>query len=168
MTRIVLLAICFISIAAAQSLDGFWQSQGYGFVFQFQGPALKAFELTTRTCMPGLTAKRSTNAAPGSEAAFQTKGGDLYFIRAGGSPDHKLLHYDGAASDIHIDRVPHLPTLCDKPTANTPLENFEVFTRTWAEHYIAFDLKRTDWEKVVSQNRSKVTPQTTPTQLFEI
>jgi hypothetical protein len=41
---------------------------------------------------------------------------------------------------------------------DTPLDNFEVFTRTWAENYTSFDLKRVDWDSIVSLNRSKVAP----------
>jgi hypothetical protein len=48
------------------------------------------------------------------------------------------------------------------------LGNFEVFSRTWAEHYISFDLKNTDWDDVVRTNRPKITPTTTPAELFDV
>jgi hypothetical protein len=63
----------------------------------------------------------------------------MLFVRAGGANDHKLLHNDG--------RLPR--------TANNPLDHFEVFAATWAEHYISFDLKQTDWDKNVAANRQK-------------
>jgi hypothetical protein len=152
----------------AQSLDGVWRSQGYGYVYDIHGPALKAFEVTTTTCVPGFNATRDTVSAPGREATFKSKDGDVFFIRTGASNDHKLLHSADSASDVRIDRIPRIPTACDYPTANTPLDNFEVFTRTWAEHYISFDLKKTDWAKLVADNRQKITPQTTPVQLFDV
>jgi C-terminal processing protease CtpA/Prc len=43
-----------------------------------------------------------------------------------------------------------------------------VFAQTWAEHYISFEAKRTDWAAVVATARAKVTPATTPEALFEI
>ena len=92
----------------------------------------------------------------------------MLFIRAGGPSDHKLLHIDGSASDIRIDRLSRMPAVCDQPTPNTPLDNFEVFTRTWAEHYISFDIKHTNWNEIVATNRPKVTSKTTPAQLFVI
>jgi tricorn protease-like protein len=58
--------------------------------------------------------------------------------------------------------------ICDPPTANTPRDNYEVFTRTFAENYISFDLKQINWDKVVADNRARVTSTTTPAQLFEI
>ena len=70
--------------------------------------------------------------------------------------------------NMRIDRIPQLPPECSPPTANTPFGNFEVFTRTVSEHYNAFDLRHVDWGKLVAENRAKITPQTTPVQLFEI
>jgi len=168
--RIAMLLVgTFSALAAAQSpaLDGFWRSQGYGYVLEIQGPSLKAFEVTATTCLPGLTAQRDTANVPGREATFKTDG-QVFFVRAGGSADHKVIHNEGSASDMRIDRIAGLPGVCAHPTPNTPMDNFEVFTRTWAEHYISFDLKKTDWATVVEANRAKVTPATTPAELFDI
>ena len=131
-------------------------------------PTLNAFEVTNTTCVAGGTAAVDTTPVPGRIATFRIAGGGEMFVRAGGSADHKLLHREGSASDERIDRIPRLPAVCDRPTENTPTGNFEVFAQTWAEHYISFDLKKTDWGKVVEANRSKVTSSTTPTELFDI
>jgi hypothetical protein len=173
MARIVRLGLLTVylvlaSSASTQSLDGVWRSQGYGYLFEIQGQGLRAFEVTARTCVPSFTAKRDTSSVPDQEATFRTADGDVYFVRAGGLNDHRLLHNDGSASDIRIDRLPHRPVVCDQPAKNAPLDNFEVFTQTWAEHYISFDLKQTDWDKVVADNRQQVTSQTTPARLFEV
>jgi hypothetical protein len=88
-------------------------------------------------------------------------------VRAGGSRDHKQLHVEGSASDIRIDRIAGLPPACLTPTADTPQGNFEVFTRTWAENYISFDLKNADWGKIIAANRGKITSETKPEDLFE-
>ena len=166
----ILLVGCLFALASAatQPVEGVWRSQGYGYVFDIHGTGLKAFEVTTQTCVPGFTARRLTTSAPEREASFKSRNGDLFSISAGGDNDHKLLIHPGALSSLRIDRLPQMPAVCDQPTANTPPGNFEVFTRTWAEHYIAFDLKGTDWEKVVADNRAKVTPETTPAQLFAV
>jgi hypothetical protein len=91
-----------------------------------------------------------------------------FFIRSGGKRDHKLLHNEGSASDVRLDRLLHLPAVCDHPTPNTPAGNFEVFTRTWSENYILFDQKKLDWAEVVRANQSKVRPETTPAELYDI
>lgn len=170
----ILLASLLVTAAPAlsQSLDGVWQSQGYGYVFEFLGSHVKAFEVTSTTCVTGFTARLQPNPTAaedfGGAAAFQSNEGHLFFIRPGGPKDHKLLHFENSASDVRIDRIERLPALCERLTANTPADNFEVFTRTFAEHYISFDLKQTDWGKVVAEYRSKVTSRTTPAQLFDI
>jgi hypothetical protein len=169
--RLVMLVVGTLVAAAAPqtpSLDGVWRSQGYGYVLEIKGPALKAFEVTTTTCVPSLTAQRDPTSAPGREATFKRPGGQVFFIRTGDSTDHKVVHSEGSASDMRIDRLARLPEVCGHPTPNTPMDNFEVFSRTWAEHYISFDLKKTDWAKVVETNRSKVTLATTPGELFDI
>jgi len=89
-------------------------------------------------------------------------------VRAGGTADHRLLHSDGSASDIRIDRLPRKPSICDQPTPDTPSGNFEVFTRTWAENYISFDLKHADWDQIVNRNRARITAQTSPEALFDV
>ena len=105
---------------------------------------------------------------PDREATFKMKEGRLFFLRPGGSNDQKVLHFDGSASDMRIDRLPRMPAVCDHLTPDTALDNFAVFARTWAEQYISFDLKHVDWDKVVAANRAKVTPDTSSVALFAI
>jgi Peptidase family S41/Tricorn protease C1 domain len=166
----LLLTWTLVAIASepTPSFDGVWRSRGYGLAFEFKGPTVKAFEVTSTTCVPGFTAERDGTAIAGREATFKRQDGDEFFIRAGGTGDHRVLHFEGSASDVRIDRLPALPAVCSHPTPDTPAGNFEVFARTWAENYISFDLKDTDWAKVVEANRSRVTPGTTPAELFDV
>jgi Peptidase family S41 len=161
-------AVVSLASAVAQSTDGVWRSEGYGYVLEFHGPSLKAFEVTTQTCVAGFTATREDSSVPGREVTFRTADGEVFFIKTGGTNDHKLLHNDGSASDMRIDRVPGRRAACDQETPNTPIGNLEAFTRTWAENYISFDLKHADWDKVVAENRANVSAETTPAKLFDI
>ena len=169
-TPLVAVSLLFAPVTAfgANSLDGIWRSQGYGYVFNFQGSALKAFEVTRTTCMPGFTATRSPTTGPGREVRFNTTDKDVLFVRPGDDAAHQTLHFDGSASDMRIDRLPLLPPICEHPMPDTPLDNFDVFTRTWAENYISFDLKHVDWDSIVSLNRSKVAPGMPAAQLFDL
>ena len=125
---LMLLTGAFVASATPQvpSLEGVWRSQGYGYVMEIKGPTLRAFEVTATTCVPGFTARRDDTAIAGREATFKTTGGGVYFIRTGGSGDHRLLHSEGSASDVRIDRLPRLPAVCGHPTPNTPADNFET------------------------------------------
>ena len=163
-------ALCFLpsSSAVAQSLDGVWRSEGYGYVFEVKGSTWKAFEVTARTCVVGFNAIQSKVALKGQESTFKIVDGDVFFVKAGGSNNHKVLHFDGSASDMRMDRLPQMPAVCDRLTPNTPIDNFEVFARAWAENYISFDLKHVDWGEVVAANRAKVTADTLPAALFDV
>jgi len=152
----------------AQSVDGVWRSQGYGDVYEIHGPTVKTYQVTSTTCVPGFTGQRDPATIAGREATFTHDRSEVFFIRSGGKSDHKLLHNEGSASDVRLDRVPRLPAVCDHPTPNTPGGNFEVFTRTWGENYILFDQKKVDWAEVVRANQSKVRPETTPAELYDI
>src|SRR5512146_1783430 len=90
----------------ASSMDGVWRTQGYGDVLQIEAASLRAFEVTATTCVPGFTATRATADVPGREATFSIGGGGVFFVRAGGSADHKVVHNEGSASDVRIDRLP--------------------------------------------------------------
>ena len=162
---VVLLAVLPLQ---AQSVDGVWRSQGYGDVYDIHGPTVKTYQVTSTTCVPGFTAQRDPATIADREATFTHDKSDVFFIRSGGKPDHKLLHNEGSASDVRLDRLPHLPAVCDHPTPNTPAGNFEVFARTWGENYILFDQRKVDWAEVVRANQRKVQPETTPAELYDI
>ncbi len=166
----VLLGATLLSATPAigQSLDGVWRSEGYGYAFKVQDGKWTAFEITSATCVSGVTATRTGGARSDREASFTRTDGVSFFLRPGGSNDHRVLHFDGSASDMRIDRQSRMPAVCDHLTPNTPRDNFEVFAKTFAEQYISFDLKSVDWEKVVAENRPKVTAETNPFALFAI
>jgi hypothetical protein len=168
LSSLLTLLTAFVSPVAGQSLEGVWRTEGYGEVFEIGGSKLKVFEVTTQTCLPADTFKRESSADANREVTFRSSDGDVYFVRAGGAGDHRVMHVEGSASDIRIDRLQQRPAACDEPVANTPAENFEVFTRTWAENYISFDLKHVDWDEIVKRNRAQLTQRTSPAALFDI
>lgn len=152
----------------AQSVDGIWRSRGYGDVFEISGPSVKTYQVTSTTCVPGFSTQRDPATVAGRAATFIHDKSEVFFIRSGGNGNHKLLHNEGSASDVRLDRLPRLPAVCDHPTPNTPAGNFEVFTRTWAENYILFDQKKVDWAELVRTNQKKIRPETTQAELYDI
>lgn len=152
---------------APTGLVGAWKSDGYGFVLMATGDSLRAYEVTGTTCVPSFTAVRRAETPAGAEAAYETDG-QVLAVMGGPDSGQKQLKSDGAASYMVIRRLPAAPDVCARPTPNTPEGNFEVFATTWAEHYILFDQKGADWPAVVAAARTKVTPATTPEQLFDV
>src|SRR5215831_20660456 len=104
------------SSAQKQSLDGVWRSEGYGLVFDIQGATLKSFEVTATTCVPGDAAQREDTSIDDREATFKTTDRDVFFIRSGGTTDHRLLHNVSSVSDVRIARIAKLPATCEHPT----------------------------------------------------
>jgi hypothetical protein len=154
--------------AVAQSLDGVWQSEGFGNVYEISSSSLRAFEVTATTCVASFTAKRLAASSPEREGTFQPRHQPAIFIGPGVDDNHKLLSRPDGLYRLRLYRLAQEPAVCSGPTPNTPSGNFEVFTQTFAEHYISFRGRQVDWEKTVSINRARVTPQTTPAQLFDI
>lgn len=151
----------------AAGLSGIWKSDGYGFAFTATGDTLRAYEVTSTTCVPSFAAIRRSTQSPGVEATYE-RDGDVYLVIGTSDSVVKRIHNDGAASDIVVRRIPALPAPCGPPTADTPIGNFDVFAQTWAEHYILFDQQHADWPAIVAKARANVTAATTPEELYRV
>jgi hypothetical protein len=153
---------------APAALNGVWRSQGWGFVYSVRETDWQAFELTGTTCVAASKAKRITSDVPGIEATFRYRNGDVFSIVADGDSNRRRITTPTGLTSIAIERIAVIPGACTPPTANTPLNNFDVFTRTFAEQYISFDQRHVNWERMVAEQRGRVTARTTPAELFEI
>lgn len=152
---------------AAQSLDGHWRTEGHGLHFEVTGSTLKAYELTATSCLPSFTAERVHNAT-GQDVAFKVVDSPATYIFRSGVSGRGLVHRNGSASDMVVHRLGAPPAQCNEPIPDTPLTNFDVFARTWAEQYGFFDLKNADWKAITARNRPRVSDRTTPQELFRI
>ena len=150
-----------------ESLDGLWLTDGYGELIEVQGDNLRAYEITTLSCIPAAKATRRTEASTVHEVVFAGEDGTLR-IFPGLSPDTRWLHEDGSVSNILIRRTGSRPELCDQPPIDTPLANYRVFWETFSEHYPFFGLRQMNWLAVDKRFRPQVTPRTTPEDLLRI
>jgi len=150
---------------AAESLDGLWLTDGYGQLIEFQGDNLRAYEITTLSCIPASKATRRTEASTVHEIVFAGEDGTVR-IFPGLSPDTRWLHEDGSVSNILIRRTGSRPELCNQPPVDTPLANYQVFWETFSEHYPFFVLRQMNWPAVDKKFRPQVTPETKPEELF--
>jgi len=152
---------------ALPPLGGFWRSEGYGFQLEFVDDELRLSEVTEISCLPG---GRATLASRSPAAvAYRLVGDPVVFgVLPGGSPDRLRIRPDGAASEIVASRLPQRLSVCDRPTPDTPITNFDVFAETWAENYPFFGLTHVDWASVVKRERATITDQTTSVELFGV
>lgn len=80
--RLALLAavVALQAIAPPQRfLDGIWETDGYGLVFEFAGDTLKTFEVTRVSCIPADTLT-AVPAPSGAAGAFSLPGTPLVMV----------------------------------------------------------------------------------------
>jgi hypothetical protein len=148
---------------------GMWATEGYGLVFDVRQDSVIGYEITKVSCIPSTRAVTNPTPPAGALIAFNRPGTPAtYVVLPGKTPNDARIHLAYAASDMIVHRIDRKPAVCDAPTPDTPLSNFDVFAQTWAEQYGFFREKKTDWAAVVAANRPRVTDATTPEQLFDI
>jgi hypothetical protein len=161
-------AVCATQAQQSGSVIGLWATEGYGLIFDVRADSVSSFEVTKVSCIPALQAA-TTAAPPGALAAFKSPSGSVTFaIFPGDTLTRARLDVPSTASDMMLRRIEQKPAVCNNPTPDTPLSNFDVFAQTWAEHYPFFAEKKADWARIVTQNRSRVSETTNPRQLFQI
>lgn len=60
------------TLGAQDLLDGYWESDGFGYAFVISGQSLRAFEVTATTCVASSTARRQRGSKPGNELTFRS------------------------------------------------------------------------------------------------
>lgn len=163
-------SLIFVVAELGGPLDGWWISDGYGILLEIKGDRIKAFQITAISCLADWTAIRQVEASEkDAEAVFiMTIAPDKILVKAGESADRKFFKLEGCASSVGFRRIQQRPTVCEKPTENTPLNNFDIFWTTFDEHYPFFAMRGIDWKKVREMYRPRITDKTTPRELFDI
>jgi hypothetical protein len=157
----------FFTPAIAQSLDGFWQSDGYGLLVQIGGAKMSVSQTTSISCLPWWTAKQSDSSGSKSEVVFK-RGDAVIHLTPGSSPDMLIMRESVSISSMELRRVNARPKNCSEKLADTPQNNYAVFWQTFAEQFALFPLYETDWVAVDRKYRPRVTASTTPEELFGI
>ena len=153
--------------ALSQSLDGFWQSDGYGLVVRIQDATMTTYQTTSISCVPWWTARRQDQADSSGDAVFNRADADIH-LRPGSSSEALLMRDGPSISYVSLRRTRELPPACRDTLENTPLNNYAVFWQTFAEQFALFPVYRTDWAAVDRRYRPTVTPTTSPEELFGI
>ena len=161
---VFMLAIAFPSVRAT-SLDGFWVSDGYGFLIEIHDTKMSFYETTSVSCLPSMTAERTTPGQSKGEVIFRD-GDELIHVFPGATPDALVVHADGSISNFGLRRVADKPKPCTEKMEDTPQNNYAVFWQTFAEQFALFPLYHADWDAVDRKYRPTVTATTTPDELF--
>ncbi|WP_082859925.1 S41 family peptidase [Alloactinosynnema sp. L-07] len=156
--------LCTIVIApeaaAGERVDGTWRTEGYGTVLEITDGHARFYETTEISCLAGETAERVGN---GPNGTVRFAGDRLGFtVRAKGN--RAVQVFDGSVSHRELRRTSTRP--CTAP--NGPLGTFDVFWTTYAENYPFFQLKGIDWQAVRDRYRSRVRPDMSDQELFDL
>lgn len=152
--------------ARAQSVNGLWQSDGYGLLVEIADAKMSVSQITSISCLPWWTAKRS-DAGRNGEILFNAGFADIHFVQ-GRSSDVLLMRQGASISTMSLRRINGPLSRCSEKLADTPQENYAVFWQTFAEEFALFPLYRTDWTAVDRTFRPRVTEATTREELFDI
>jgi hypothetical protein len=153
--------------AMPQSVDGFWQSDGYGLFVRIQGPRMTTYQTTSISCVRWWTARRTDQSDSSREVVFKRVDADIR-LTPGSSSDALLVREGPSISSVALKRISDQPQTCSDTLENTPLNNYAVFWQTFAEQFALFPVYRADWAAVDRKYRPKVTPATSPEELFGI
>ena len=166
-TTLFLISLCHGLSARAQTLDGLWLSDGSGMLFDVRGKAVRAFEITSISCLPAWQVTGSTDPSRNSGVIFtQNAGMRRFFLDT--MPDIARFQSDCSAADILLRKVQQYPKSYKEPLANTPQANYAIFWQTFGENYPFFALHHVDWAGMDREYRPRVTGQTSSGDLFRI
>ncbi len=149
--RFLMLMICLCSgpnagaANAAPSIDGVWQSDGYGFLLEIQGESARLFSIGDDFCIAETDALVPMgDLLPGVE--FQTSsGGQWLTIRSSVEPHRISAH-----------RRLSLPPRCATQTPVDAVAVFDAFVGFFDHSYPFFSLHNVDWPTHVAEARQRV------------
>jgi hypothetical protein len=150
----LVLLSCSEKKGEASSIAGVWKSPESGWVIQIeQDSAYTFFHSNPLSCIP-------FRAGPLRDFGDALeRSADTLFLKKG------ILRY-------RFMKSPEPPALCgitlpaDK--AGDPLFNFEVFSRTIADHYSFMGLNGIDWPQLYAQQRARLLEDPTEFRLYEV
>lgn len=140
----------------AEKLEGFWQSEGYGYVLEIHNGIATVYDVTRSTCL-----KKTFFF---DQRGFAVNKWDVEINTSGTRMIYKA---ERVVTKFQFTRIARLPDICSEqlitPTQDAQV-NFDVLWQTFEDHYAFFDKRKVDWMAL----RAKYRPQVTESNLKEI
>lgn len=155
------------SVSHAAISDGWWLADGYGLLLEIGGDTLRAFEVTSLSCLPSWSGRHTANDVISPGRTFTGDAGTVH-LSAGTNAESMRMRRDGTVSDIVLRRISPQSKRCIEVPENIPQANYAIFWQTFAEQYPFFELRHIDWRAMDDKWRPQVTLATTPLDLFRI
>ena len=136
-----------------QTLDGSYEQLGYGHIAIINGQEFTVYDHTKISCLPVL------------EGQLSMFGENLSLV-------NDTLHLEDGINLYKFVRLDEEPQLCvdgiTEEQQNDPIYNFEVLAANFTENYAYFDLRNVNWDSLYTATKEKISPETTPAQLYII
>ncbi len=151
-------ALLAAQYAGGDPLTGIWRCQGYGELLRLEEHGGTLYEETSVSLLP---VQRVRRAGDRLEFEESFRDGTVHF--AAGRLE---LRADALERLRVFDRIASLPP--ESPAGRDPERAFEIFWRSFEEHYAFFDLRGVDWPAVYREHRPRVSARTTDQELTTV
>jgi carboxyl-terminal processing protease len=146
---LILLVGCKSSKVKNNSIEGIWESIGYGEILKINANSYEYFDITDFSCLP-------------------TKEGNISEVSNTMQVSNDTLIVKRGFSIYRYFRIKELPEfnyqkIKDK---NDIFYNFEVFANTYKNHYAYFDLNKIDWDNLYINSKNKLNSKSTEVDLY--
>jgi carboxyl-terminal processing protease len=134
------------------SIEGIWQSVGYGRILEIDSISYSVYDITEISC---------TESKTGNSSDFN----DVIRLK------NDTLSIQRGLSTYYYTRLNAKPELCSSLNEDKTYDieyNFEVFANTLKEHYAYFELNNINWDDFYQTYRSKITEETSEVELYLI
>jgi hypothetical protein len=148
-----------LAATAATSIDGVWQTDGYGTIVAVDNGKAQLYSTTSISCTPAAVFRQDRNR-------FTAAGEQAFTLQA--KRDRAVMHVEGNVGDKQLRRLEGLPKTCTEPGPTGPLAVFDQFWTDYAENYPFFQAKGIDWNAVRAQYRPRVKPDMSDDALFDL
>ncbi len=115
------------------SLDGIWESQGYGYVLKIHGNNKKIYDISSNHCFDKGLSQREL-----SSILTDLKVIDAHTIQA---------KIESGITDYYFKRIEKLPLTCKQKYDKNHAESIRYFIDVMKTHYAYFELHGVDWEQ---------------------
>lgn len=131
------------------SIEGIWESIGYGKILKIDASTYEYFDITSVSCLPSKT-------------------GEISEVKNSMELINDTLAVKRGYSFYYYTRTNEFPDLCQKNEKDTddPLYNFEVFAETYKDNYAYFELNEINWDSLYKTAKEKINSNTTEVELY--
>lgn len=146
---LILLIGCKPNKEENNSIEGIWESIGYGEILKIDANSYEYFDITDFSCLPA-------------------KEGNISEVKNSMQVSNDTLIIKRGFSKYRYARIKELPDFCNQNSKdkNDISYNFEVFANTYKNHYAYFDLNKIDWDSLYINSKNKINSKSTEVDLY--